>query len=138
MKILFISPRMMGSLVERIRALLERALDHSLKETSVDDMMSMIVTGHAQLWGVFDEDEELVASATTQVVQYGQYKAVRVVTLAGERMNEWMDLLDSTLNTFAKEQGAARMEAVGRHGFERKLRAINYKPTYLVLTKELV
>lgn len=118
------------------------ALEHSLGEVTAEDLKTRVIDGNAQLWLVVELpatelEKAIVAVAITEVVQYDQLSSIRVITLGGANMAKWARGLDDALVVFAREQGATRLEAVGRAGLGRKLAHLAFLPSYTVYTKEI-
>lgn len=122
---------------------LESALMHSRGEIAADYLMFQAQQGKVQLWGVYEmgdmgHSSTLIALASTEVVIYGEFKALRVITLSGKRMSEWKEKLDAALTKFAVSVGCRRMEAVGRPGFEKTLAPLGFEKAYTIYVKEVV
>jgi len=117
---------------------LKEALDWAAGELDALDLIALVEEDKAQLWLIFgEESRKLRAVATTMVVQYPRLKVVRVVTLAGEGMDEWAGELAERLEKFARGQECQRLEAFGRKGLEKKLGKLGFRAQYVTLVKEV-
>jgi hypothetical protein len=109
----------------------------SQEEMSVQDIYENCKDKDMQLWIVFNEDKEIEAVLTTQVIDYPQKRVCRIVTLGGLNMDDWTDMVLSTLEEWAEQQSCHAMETVCRKGFIKKLKSFGYENTYTILGKEL-
>lgn len=91
----------------------------------VADVLSLILSGTFTLWTVI-EDGTLVAAATSEIVEYPKCKALRVVTLGGNGLPRWFAAFDRELGREARGHGCSRIEAVGRKGWGRAVKAYGY------------
>lgn len=122
----------------KVRNMIEPALEHAYGEIQYQDLQQMVAREQVQVWFVFNSvGDDLVAVATTQVVGYPQFKALRVITLGGVNMSQWARSLDDALIDFAKENGCRRMEAFGRKGLAHKLEELAFTVMYTAYGKEL-
>lgn len=128
--------------IEKIKPALEGmikpALEYAHGELNFEDLMTMVKLDKVQIWAVFDRASmELRAIATTQVVKYPQFKALRVITLGGANMAIWARALDNMLTKFAKAQGCKRMEAFGRRGLAQRIEELGFTMMYVAYGKEV-
>ena len=109
----------------------------SQEEMSVQDIYENCKDKDMQLWIVFNEDKDIEAVLTTQVIDYPQKRVCRIVTLGGLNMEDWVDTVLETLEEWAEQQSCHSMETVCRKGFIKKLKSFGYEHTYTILGKEL-
>ena len=95
---------------------------------SLGDVARAIIDGEAQHWR--GERSEII----TEIKSFPMMKVCRV-WLAGGDMTELVDVMLPDVEAWAKENGCARVEIVGRKGWKRALP--NYREPYAVLHKEL-
>src|SRR5687767_9382070 len=116
---------------EHCKPFVETALQYADGEISIDDIYTGIMRTQFQLWMVFDVTHRRILGAyVTQVVDYPQLACLRVVTLAGEEFPTWIDEAHNSLNSFARQVQAKRIEVVGRSGWVKKLRRLGFKHAY--------
>ena len=60
-----------------------------------------------------------------------------VLLLAGERMDEWKEEATEYLRAFARKHDCKAIEAISRFGLEKKLKALGWKKTRILLRNEL-
>lgn len=115
---------------------LQGALDRSHGEFTVKDLLLLFSKNELQVWAAVTSDK-IVGLASTQVIEYPQVKALRVVTVSGANIEDWVGQLIETFEMFCREQGLSRIEAVGRRGFVRLLKPFGFKEAYTVVVKEV-
>jgi hypothetical protein len=105
-------------------------------EISLGDLYRFLVEGRMTLWVVISK-QKVVASGITEVVKYPQLKALRIVTLAGEKMSQWFPEFDKVITEEARNIGATRIEASGRRGWARATKAQGYEDAGYIVAKDL-
>lgn len=113
------------------------AVDKSRGELSLHDAYVACLVGNMQLWMVYTGEPQFLGAAVTQLVEYPQFSAMRIVLLGGKRFDEWKEMLDVQLSDAARNLGCKRMEAFGRAGFVRSLQGLGYDKMYTAIGKEL-
>lgn len=113
-----------------------RALDHTFGELSSDDLKTMCMNKHAQLW-MAQKGDRIIGAGTTMIVDYPQMKVCRIITLAGSDFKEWKNLAHMNIELWAEAQGCDGVEAYVRRGFIPQLLEIGFKYRYAVVHKSL-
>jgi hypothetical protein len=75
--------------------------------------------------------------AVTEIVTYPQLTSCRIFLASGQKA-ELKDVIRLQIEAFALENGATRMEIIGRRGWTRVLADAGYTPVAAVISKELV
>jgi hypothetical protein len=119
-----------------VEPLVSKALAHTEGEVTSADLRDAILLGQMQLWLVTNS-HDILAVATTEVIDYAQFASLRVVTLAGCGLEEWGGLLYKELEKFGLAQGVKRIEAVGRKGLIKALAGLGFAPVYTVVTRQI-
>ena len=108
-------------------------VDHIVKsirygwgECEAEDFLDRLLLGKWRLWVVL-EDQQIVASATIELVNYPRARAVRVITLGGSRSKRWLKFLLTELKKLAAETGSVAIEGVGRPGWTRALKSLGFE-----------
>lgn len=98
--------------------------------STVDDILRFVVNGTMQLWVVFQPEEgKIFGHVITEVKQYPQCKMLVIQYCAGEKNNmkyceaKMYELLDK----FAKENGCAGIEFIGRPGWGKHIKKYGYE-----------
>lgn len=79
-----------------------------------------IKSGSMQMWAVH-EGEKVIGGGILSLNEMPRGKVVFIEMLAGERMNEWLDEIESLVKRYATEVGATTIEASCRPGLVKKL-----------------
>ena len=101
--------------MSRLAELIQTALDYNGNTHTLEDMLRLREEGHVQFW--VNDNSALV----TEVTQYPQFRALRILLAAGDFnvLTEW----EPAVTTFAREQGCKRLEiGGGRPGWARALK----------------
>lgn len=111
---------------DRCKHYIQDALEYSGGSHTIDDVMLSVESGKAQF---FPLDKSAII---TEIVDYPQ-KAMCRIWLAGGDLDELMDA-EKAIAHWAKANGCAGMEIVGRKGWSRQLK--DYRETSVVLMKD--
>lgn len=85
-----------------------------------EDVLAEILSGQQQLWVAWDgAPGEVAAAMTTSITNYPRRKAVRVVYIAGAKMQTWLDAFVLEVEKFAAREGATLIEGFFRKGWGR-------------------
>ena len=115
---------------------IEKAEKQSQEEMTAEDIYFKVKEKDMQLWVVFNEETDVLAVVTTELVNYPRKKVCRIVTLGGEKIEDWVHSI-SIIEDWAIENNCQAMETFCRKGFKKKLQIYGYEETYIVLGKEL-
>lgn len=116
---------------------LQRALDESLGELSLEGVRQRLMKAKMQLWMIGDEfDEDTLGVVITQVERGEMASFLNIVLCAGDGLEEWIDHLH-VLEMFAEQQNCEYIKVHGRAGWERILKPYGYKKYSVVLSKPL-
>ena len=110
---------------------IKSALQYSDGKYSLEDIREGLESQQMQLFIAMAD--EIIASAITQITDYPQKRVLTIVLLGGERMNEWLPLLNQ-LEKWGIDEGCEQIELYGRPGWEKVLK---WEKTYIALKKNL-
>lgn len=96
------------------------------------DILAAISRAEMQLWLV-TLDEKPAGAVVTEIVCYPQKKFCRVFLLGGTHTRRWLHL-EQRIAEWAKAQGCAGMETMGRAGWRRLLKGYSGEFTILERT----
>lgn len=117
---------------DSVKKLITKTNDDVLND---NDIKGYLLNGDYTLWVAIDEQtKKVVAAMTTEFAYYPRDKVCRVVTLAGERMREWIGNLDM-VEDWAKKQGCNYLDMYGRRGWIKVLP--DWKEDSVLLRKKL-
>lgn len=114
----------------------KRALDKAAGELTAESIHEACARGGMGLWLVSD-GPRVVGALTTWVIDYPAGRHCCIVTVAGSHFSEWMELAQTTIETWAKGVGCIRMASWVRRGFVPKLETLGYKHKYSVVMKDI-
>lgn len=123
-------------LIARIGHLTESLVPHMHKLYTIESMVDGFKAGTMVPWAVVT-DGEVVAFIATEVFQCPLQKVLVLRFGAAKNMESCIDLVLSTLEQHARDNGCSSMEISGRMGWLRVLDKHGYQPAYVTLSKEI-
>lgn len=114
---------------ERIRELLQQAIDRSEGDYLMEDIEQFLVEGKMQLWTTAS------SAAVTEVICYPRNKVVLVLLAAGD-LQEICDTVPQ-VEAFAKAVGASRISMCGRRGWVKPLAELGFKEAHTGVSREV-
>ena len=120
---------------EVIRNELQKALEYSDGDRNAAQIILDSISNPQiyQIWAVF-QDGNRVALGSTRVVQYAGFRALHIITLAGETdgdLSEWAAIFEEEM----KEQPIDMLELTGRKGFVKQLEKAGWTERYTTMRK---
>lgn len=128
--------RFVKNLWSSVSPILEKALKHNAGSVTSDQLLSQLSSGKQTLWIGADDDSNIVAALTTEVVDYPNKKVMRIVTFAtksGNDLDLWYPYLDE-ITKHAKQLKCVALEACVRKGLAKRL---DWDHEHVVITKQL-
>lgn len=107
--------------------------------SNIDDIVKYLYTGQMLLWAIYQEESETVSAyIMTEFKQYPQKKMLVWQYFAGEAhfLQDAYEVIQNTLEKFAKDTQCNGMEAVGRPGWKPLATKLGYS-SYAVLYEKL-
>lgn len=135
-ELLRIPPSAYDVVVPDVLVMLSEAADATGGRFSTDDIVVGLLQGLTQLW-VWYDDNTATALAITEINQYPQLKAVNIFAVAGKDHKKWLRESLRQIEEWAVTMQATRVELSCRTGWERLLKPLDYKRTYVLLEKPL-
>lgn len=120
-----------------IQSEVDKALVRSRGEFTALDILGRVADGTAQVYLAEGREGERQATLVTEVIDYPQGSALRVITLTGKDLRSWRNDLDWALMNLAEAMHCRWIEFAGREGFEKALEGLGYEKVYTVYSKEL-
>ena len=120
---------------EVIRNELQKALEYSDGDRNAAQIILDSISNPQiyQIWQIFKEGKG-VALGSTRVVQYAGFRALHIITLAGETdgdLLEWAAIFEEEM----KEQPIDMLELTGRKGFVKQLEKAGWTERYTTMRK---
>ena len=117
---------------DQVKGLIAKTNDPVLNEK---DILEYLLTGYYILWIATEKDSDTVVGAMTiEYAYYPRHKMCRIVTIAGEKMSDWIDDL-YIFEEWAKAQGSHYIGIYGRKGWKKVLK--EYDEHCILLRKKL-
>ena len=132
-KIVLVSSDDVPYIWEKIHPHLESMEPHSEGELAPEDFYEAITNGDMQLWTAI-KDNEIMASMVTQIVPYPRKRVLRIISIAGEGMDQWIGYIP-LIEDWALSMGCTSLECWGRKGWLKVLK--DWKCSYHIITKDL-
>ena len=122
---------------EVIRNELQKALEYSDGDRNAAQIILDSISNPQiyQIWGVY-KDSNRVALGSTRVVKYAGFRALHIITLAGETdgdLSEWAAIFEEEM----KEQPIDMLELTGRRGFVKQLEKAGWTERYTTMRKSI-
>tara|TARA_R100000808_G_C2079577_1_gene103958 strand:+ start:202 stop:618 length:417 start_codon:yes stop_codon:yes gene_type:complete len=135
MKAHLVPPKDVLELWPEIQPLLDKALAYGIEDVTAQDLLPAIEESKAYLWiGVDGYNIECVVLG--ELVEYPRKKSFYIhawATKSGHQFDEFMELFEGSVITFAKINGCDFIEAKVRKGLAKKLKW-NDKHSLVTLT----
>lgn len=120
-----------------VTAAMKKLADKFPEDVTVKSLGQDIVTGIRQLWLILDEKDKFVSFCLTNVrtVDATGVKVVTLTSHAGEAGINCVPEMCSTIEAWAKEQGAHYTAAEGRRGWGKALAKQSYREYAVIFRK---
>ena len=120
---------------QTIKTELEKALEYSDGDRNATQIILDSISNPQiyQIWQIFN-DGKGVALGSTRVVKYAGFRALHIITLAGEtdgNLSEWAAIFEEEM----KEQPIDMLELTGRRGFVKQLEKAGWTERYTTMRK---
>jgi hypothetical protein len=130
-RLICVPPQMCEQVWPLVRHLIARAYQQA--DEPMPDMAEEFRSAHRLLW-LAARDNDILAAATTSLLQLPSGLACKLIACGGDGLEEWRHLLDR-IERYARAEGCVQMRIEGRRGWARILR--DYQVKSVVLTKRL-
>ena len=120
---------------QTIKTELEKALEYSDGDRNAAQIILDSISNPQiyQIWQISKEGKG-VALGSTRVVKYAGFRALHIITLAGETdgdLSEWAAIFEKEM----KEQPIDMLELTGRRGFVKQLEEAGWTERYTTMRK---
>ena len=124
---------------DRVKGYLKKGTDYSYGRFDVPSLQAQIENGLQQLWIAFVGENDIFCAFTTQVIVYPLKRNLSVVFLGSDEWSSFhrKECVVDAFTKHAREIGCQGVEVTGRRGWERMLRPMGFKPSYVVVEKEV-
>jgi len=120
---------------------ISEALSYSGNHTDAQFVYDCVKENKMQLWIVWDKDksttlEKYYGVVVTEIVKRKLIQSCNIFIVTGKHRQKWQHLI-SVLEDFAIENNCTNMELIARPGWQRIMEQFDYKPTHVVLEKQI-
>lgn len=98
----------------------ESGLKHDLGLIGASDVFDRILRKHMTLHGIYDGDT-LVGGFVTQIESGSRGRALNIISLGGENMDDWLEPLIESLVDYGRTNHCRYIIEMGRKGWRRVL-----------------
>ena len=118
----------------RIEKQVSKALVHSSGEWTALQVIRGAITNPdlMHIWDIYD-DGELVATASTRVVQYNNFVALHIITLGGYTNNKLTEWTQEFTEMIKEHPQIDCIEFTGRRGLLKPLTKAGWKERYVTM-----
>lgn len=126
-----------------VAPMLEKATEESRGRYNIDAVYQEIKSGTHYLWVIFQGDDDILASFTTQFCHY-PLKVNAAVLFCGSRdgaemdgmAGKWVEAMEM-FKEWAKFSGCDGIEIVGRKGWSRIFKNSGFEESYVTIESEV-
>lgn len=115
--------------------LLKRAVDRDESDIGIQELYDRAETESVRLW-LAEVDGRVCMAAAVAEIDIGGERAVHIIALGGDDMDEWLHPALSEFERLARKNGIARVRLNGRPGWSRVMPG--YRVASVILEKRLV
>jgi len=120
---------------------LNRALSHSRGEWTTNDILKRVLNdeGNFQIWEVTNDQKDVVAFASTRIINYNHFDSLHIIALTGvenDEFDKWEDYATEALEALVarvKKAGLERIEFTGRKGWMKRLKPLGWTEQYITM-----
>jgi hypothetical protein len=118
------------------KKMLMKALDVQHGVYDIDSIHEGLKSSEFLLWLVIDSATP-IAAITTRICIYPNGKGLAIDWMGGERMSEWLPMVQEAMERYARDNGCTHIEGYGRKAWGRWLQKYGWKPAYIAYKMEL-
>ncbi|MET0063209.1 MAG: hypothetical protein ABW176_13035 [Candidatus Thiodiazotropha endolucinida] len=83
------------------------------------------------------EGTAIKATAITEFENDGEDRILRVVTLQGDGMEDWLNLFISNIEQYAKRENCSHIELVGRKGWQKIFKQNGFQTEAVIIRRSV-
>ena len=131
--------------LDKVWGLIEKDIRKSLLYSGqLSDSAFVLQTakeGKFQVWILWDKKQKTTLDkyfglVITEIIQKPLGKICHIYMMTGRQRNKWQHLIKD-IEEFAKNENCLMLELIARPGWKKVLNQFGYKPTHIVLEKEI-
>jgi hypothetical protein len=128
MKIAMIPKDQVPTVWREVELMIAKALPYAKGRYSIADIYIDLLRGNQSLWVAFDDKAHIYGAVTVRIVQYPNFRALRLETLGGHSVRRWLREGFAAMNAYAKTMECQKIEAFGRKEWGRFFARLGLKP----------
>jgi len=137
MQINGIEPDMVEVMWPNVVEHVESACKHSNGELDTDGILLDLIDDKMRLIVMRNEDG-IVAVMTIKINYFDTGKKVlTIVTTGGDNIDDWVNEIDQALTEISKREKCSEIYIVGRAGWTRKLKRLDYNTIHTTVSKKV-
>jgi len=120
---------------------IRKALLFSGQLTDSDFVLEKAKQNKFQIWILWDKKQKKAIDkyfgvVVTEIISRKLGKVCHIFIMTGRHRFKWQHLI-SNIEEFARKENCLNMELMARQGWKKVLNQFGYKPTHIVLEKEI-
>ena len=118
-----------------VAPMLQKAINKSQKDYSVDDIFNFLMSDDMQLWAWL-EDKKIIACCISQIVNYPQRKVCQLPYIAGSGLRRFLEA-EEIIIKWAKMNDCTQLEGCARDGWLRIMQPRNWFKVWVTIRKDI-
>jgi hypothetical protein len=132
-----VGPDVLAAVWPNVEPLVASALAHTSGECTTADVAERLLDGRAALWIMVELDGPMLGILVAEVIHWPQQALANAWIVAGQDLDRWLPVANSTLEAWARARGCAAVIGEGRAGFVRRLAHLGYREVGRKYRKDL-
>lgn len=117
----------------KVKHLLAPAVAHTNGRMDMPALLERLYDARYVLWVVYDEDAVIRAAFASRIADYPCRRMLAVEFAGGTGMHHWVELVQYTFRSFARDMGLDGVEMYGRPGWVRMLSRYGWKHAMVLM-----
>jgi hypothetical protein len=135
MMLVAISPEALPGCWDELRQGVEKVLKFSMGLTTEQDIYERVLAGDWIMFAVYSEGAPVVVLVAEIRQRRDETRLLDVYFCWGGRVDEWIDLVSSAMDTIAAETGCAHIAFNGRAGWHKMAKRLGYEVNSMIFKK---
>lgn len=115
-----------------------RQVPKSLGDWTPESLYRRALSGGVQVWSVGD-NQRILMVLLTQIAIFPQRRVLEIFWAAGQGLFvDAQELIDATMDLFAKKENCSRIDVIGRDGWDRVLKERGFKRSAIIWSRSVV
>lgn len=131
------TPEQILSCWDEVSPFIQKAVDESNGELTIEDIKEKVARKEIIIATVFD-NAQLAAAVSFELITFPSGKrTLHIQCAGGGDMSDWFEDMDKIANELAKKHDCSDIYIIGRKGWERQLKGLNYKHAHTIISREV-